>query len=230
MAVKDTHFHNRTEVTRLHAQRGVAHVRGFLTKDGAQKFFFRRHWALALWCDLTNQNVARLYVRTDVHDASLVEVTQRFFTDVWNVAGDFFWTQLGVTCGNFEFFDMNRSKHVVTRDALGDQDGVFVVVTVPRHKRDNHVFTQSQFTDIGGWTVGNHFALGNRVTHFHQRTLVDAGVLVGPLELAHAVNVDTRITQLKVGRGADHDPCGVNLVDDPGTFGHDGRAGVARHK
>ena len=37
VAVEDTHLNNGAEVTRFHAQRGVAHVRGFLTEDGAQR-------------------------------------------------------------------------------------------------------------------------------------------------------------------------------------------------
>ena len=45
--------------------------------------------------------------RTDVDDASLVEVTQRFFTNIGNIAGDFFRPKLGIARRNFEFIDMD---------------------------------------------------------------------------------------------------------------------------
>mmetsp|Transcript_2825 Transcript_2825/g.3730 ORF Transcript_2825/g.3730 Transcript_2825/m.3730 type:complete len:450 (-) Transcript_2825:1173-2522(-) len=229
VTVEDPNLDHGTIVARLHAQRGVAHVRCLFAKDGAQQLFFRGHRAFALWCDLANQNIARLHVSTDVHDASLVEVAQRFFTDVRDVASDFFRTKLGVTCGDFEFLDVDRGEDVVTRDALGDQDGVFVVVTVPRHERDDDVLTQSQFTHIGGRTIGNHFALADLLTYFHQRTLVDAGVLVGTLELAHAVDINARVAQLQIFGCPDHDTLCVDLVDDACTLGHDGRAGIPCH-
>ena len=91
MTVEHTHFNHGAEVTRFYAQRCVTNVRGFLTKDGAQKFFFWCHRAFAFWCDLTDKNITWLYVRADVNDACLVEVAQRFFTNVWNIACDFFW-------------------------------------------------------------------------------------------------------------------------------------------
>ena len=229
VAVEDTHFDNSTEVTWLHAQRCVANIRRLLAKDGAQKLFFWRHWAFALRRDLTDQNVARLHVRTDVNDARLVEVAQRFFTDVWNVARDFLWAKLRVTSGNFEFFDVHRSKDVVARDTLGDQDGVFVVVAVPRHEGDDYVLTERQFTHIGGRTIGNHFALHNAVTHFHQRTLVDAGVLVGPLELAQTIDVNASIAEFQIRSRADNDTLRVHLVDDTRAFRLDRRTGVDRH-
>ena len=62
----------------------------------------------------------------------------------------------------------------------------------------------------------------NTVTHFHQRTLVDAGVLVRTLELAHAVDVHACITQLPRSSVARiNDTLCINLVDDAATFRHE---------
>ena len=67
---------------------------------------------------------------------------------------------------------------------------VFEVVAVPGHERDEHVAAQRQLAQLGRGTVGDDVA-GLRPGHPpHQRTLVDAGVLVGPLELQQAVDVD----------------------------------------
>ncbi len=124
---------------------------------------------------------------------------------------------------------MDRCEHVILGDTLRDQDRVFVVVAVPRHKRDDHVFTKGQFAHIGRWTVCDDFALQNRVTHFDQRTLVDTGVLVRTLELAHTVDINACVTEFQIFCCTDNDTLGIHLVDDPGAMRHDRRARVARH-
>ena len=47
-----------------------------------------------------------LNLGTDVNDTGFIQIAQGFFTDVRNIAGDFFLPQLGVTGHNFKFFDM----------------------------------------------------------------------------------------------------------------------------
>ena len=121
---------------------------------------------------------------------------------------------------------MDRGKDVILGNPLGNQDRVLIVVAVPRHKRDNHVFAQRQFTQIGGRTIGDHLTFGDGLPHLHQRTLVDAGVLVRALEFPHAVDVHARIAQFQILGRPDHDPLGVNLVDHPGAFGLDSRPRV----
>ena len=64
------------------------------------------------------------------------------------------------------------------------------VVAHPRHERDEHVLAERQIAEIRRGTVGENFAGVDAITHVHQRTLVDAGVLVGALELAQTVDVD----------------------------------------
>ena len=67
------------------------------------------------------------------------------------------------------------------------------------------------------------------IAHRHQRPLVDAGVLVGALELAQTVDVDARLGRIGLLGGADDDTGGVHLIDDAGAARGDGGAGVARH-
>ena len=79
---------------------------------------------------------------------------------------------------------------------------------------------------IGAGSVCDDLVLGDRVPHLDQRALIDAAVLVRALELAHAVDVDTGVTDLEVLGGTDHDPLGIDLVDYPGPLGLDCGPGV----
>jgi hypothetical protein len=207
----------------------VSRTSGLFAEDGAQKLFFRRHRAFALGGDLADQNVARLHFGTDIDDARLVEVAQRFFTDVRDVAGDLFRPQLGVAGGDFVFLDVDRGEDVVAQDTLGDQDRVFVVVAVPRHEGDDDVPAKGQFAHVGAGTVGDHLAALHLVAHLHQRALVDAGRLVRPLELAQTIDVHARLARFQHLGRAHNDTGRVDLVDHAGAARHDRGARVAGH-
>ena len=118
VAVKDANFNNSTCIARRHAQRRVTNVRGFLTEDRAKQFLFRRHRALTFRRDLTNQNITGFHLSTDSDNARLVKVAQRFLTDVWNIARNFFRPQLGITGRNIELFKVDRCVDVIAHDAL----------------------------------------------------------------------------------------------------------------
>ncbi len=67
------------------------------------------------------------------------------------------------------------------------------------------------------------------IAHLHERPLVDAGVLVGALELAQIVDVDHRIGALGLVGHPDHDPRGIDLIDHAAALGHHRSTGIARH-
>ena len=165
----------------------------------------------------------------DIDDARLVEVAQRFLADVRDVAGDVLRPELGVAGHDLEFLDVDRGEDVVLHDPLGDQDRILVIVAVPRHERDELVAAQRQLAELGRRTVGDDVALLDHVAHLHQRTLVDAGVLVRALELLQRVDVDARLAGLDLVGRADDDAGRVDLVDDAGAAGGDRRARIARH-
>ncbi len=213
VAVEHPHLDHRALHPRRHAQRGVTHVGGLLAEDRAQELFLRRHRALALGRDLAAENVARAHLGADIDDTGLVEVLERLFRDVRDVAGDLLRPQLGVAGHHLELLDVDRGEDVILHDALGEQDRVFEVVAVPRHERDQHVPPERELAELGRGTVGDDVALLHRVTHLHQRTLVDAGVLVGALELHQPIDVDARLGGVGFLGGADDDTGGVDLVD-----------------
>jgi hypothetical protein len=65
-------------------------------------------------------------------------------------------SQLGIAGFDFEFFDVDRSVVVFLDQLFADQDGVFEVVTAPRHERHEHVTAEGQFAHIGARTIGQH--------------------------------------------------------------------------
>ncbi len=78
------------------AQAGVLHLARLLAEDRAQQPLLGGQLGLALGRDLADQDVARPDLGADVDDAVLVEVLERLFADVRDVAGDLFGAELGV--------------------------------------------------------------------------------------------------------------------------------------
>ena len=78
---------------------------------------------------------------------------------------------------------MNTGEAVFFDNPLGNQDGVFEVVTIPRHKRDTHILPKRQLTHIDRRPIGKNVSGINYVTGLNQGALVDAGILVRPREL-----------------------------------------------
>ena len=68
-------------------------------------------------------------------------------------------------------------------------DRVLVVVTLPRHERDQQVATERHLALVGAGTVGERRALLDPLPGRDQRTLVDAGALVGATELRQPVRL-----------------------------------------
>src|SRR4051794_4289511 len=230
MTVENAHFDDRALHSRRDAQGRVAHIARLLAEDRTQQFLFRRHRAFALRRDLAAQNVAGAHFRTDVDDARLVQILERLFRNVRDVAGDFLRAQLRIAGHHLELLDVDRREHVVLHDAFGEKDRVLEIVAVPGHERDQHVAAEREFAEVGRGTVRNDVALFHVVAHLHQRPLVDAGVLVGALELHQAVDIDARLGRIEIFRGAHNDTRGVHLIDDAGAARTDRGTRVARDR
>ena len=145
---EDLHVDDRTLRTLAHAQRCVFHIAGLFAEDRAQQFFFGCQCGFAFWRDLADQCVAGLHFCTHVDDAGVIQTVELLLSQVWNIACDFFCTQLGVTRHHHEFFDVDRGVAVFCHHALADQDRVFEVVAVPRHEGDQHVLTDGDFAEV----------------------------------------------------------------------------------
>jgi len=143
---------------RRHAQTGVAHLAGLFAENRTQQFLFGRKLGLALGRDLADQDVLRPDFGANTDDTARVEILQRFFANVGNVAGDFLGSELGVARDTLELLDMHRGEQVFLDHALGNQDRILEVVAAPRHERDQHVAAERQLTHVSGRSVSQHVA------------------------------------------------------------------------
>src|SRR5208282_2285908 len=217
--------------TPRHAQAGVADLAGLFAEDGAQQFLFGRKLGLALGGYLADQDVLRADFGADADDAAGVEVLERLFADVGNVAGDLLGSELGVARDAFVFLDMHRGEQVFLDHPLGDQDRILEVVTAPRHERDQHVAAQRQLAHVGGRSVGQHVARLDALALDHDGALVDAGVLIGALILDQIVDIDAGVAQvLGLLVGAHDYPFGIDAFDGAVALADHRNARIAAYR
>ena len=139
-------------------QRGVLHFPRFFAEDGAQQFFFRAQFLLALGRDLADQDVVGAYLGADPDDSFFIEVLERVLGHDGNVVGDFFRPQLRVAGLEFVFLDMNAGELVVPQQVFANQQGVFVVAAIPGKEGRQHVVSERQVAMVGRGTVGDDHA------------------------------------------------------------------------
>ena len=189
-ALRNADVLDNTHAAGWDAEGGVFHVGRLFAEDGAKEALFRSKLGFGLRSDLTDEDIARLHFGTDADDTVVVEVAKCIFADVWNVAGDFFRSEFGVASRHVEFRNVNRGVNVVFDHALGDDDGIFEVVTVPRHERDENVTTDGEFAVFGVRSVGEDLALLDLLAFLDDWLLVDAGTGVGTHELPQRIGHD----------------------------------------
>ena len=85
---------------------------------------------------------------------------------------------------------MDRRIHIFANDALRDKDGVFVIVSVPRHKTDEDIAAERKLSVERRRSVGEHVAFFYRFSDGNGRPLVIAGVLIRALVFEQNVFVE----------------------------------------
>ena len=126
--------------------------------------------------------------------------------------------------------DVDRREHVVLHQALGQDDGVLVVVALPRHEGHEQVLAQGQLAVVGGRTVGQHVTGRDLLALFDDDLLVDGRVLVGAAELGQAVDLlaqHVSVAVLGSGLVLDDDLVAGDVDDGAIAFGHDHVTSVA---
>ena len=126
------HIHHDAVGAVGHTQRGVAHFAGLLAEDGAQQALLSGQLGLALGADLTNQDVAGVDLGAHADDAALVQILQGILAHVGDIPGDLLGSQLILAGLDFVLLNVDGGVHVLTHDLLVDQNGVLVVVALPR--------------------------------------------------------------------------------------------------
>ena len=127
--------------------------------------------------------------------------------------------------------DVNRGEHVVTHEALGQDDGVLVVEALPWHERHEQVLAECQLPIVGGRAVGQEVASLDVLTFFDERLLVDTSVLVGALELRERVDPAPELGTEAVlcpGPVLDRHVLACDFCHGPVALGHDDLAGITR--
>ena len=183
-------------------QRGVAHLTRLLAEDGPEKTFFRGQLGLTLGRDLPDQHIAGRHLSTHPNDAQIVQVSQDLVRQVGDVPCDLFGPQLGISGVDLVLLDVDRRQDVVLDQALGQDDGVFEVVALPRHEGHEEVLTEGQLAVVGGRAVGQHLARPHPLAWSDPDLLVDAGVLVGPHVLEQRVDRRAGLPVVDRHRGA----------------------------
>ena len=213
-----------------HLERGVAHLAGLLAEDGAQQALLGRLLGLTLGGDLAHEHVARLDLGADADDAALVEVGQDLLGEVRDVPGDLLGAELGVAGVDLVLLDVDRRQHVVAHQALREDDGVLVVVALPRHEGDEQVLAERQLAVVRRGAVGQQVADDHALPLGHQGAVVDARVLVGAAELGQPVDLapERGAEAVLLARGVlDGDGVAADLGDGAVALGQDDVAGVA---
>ena len=170
-----------------HFEAGVAHFARLLAEDRAQQPLLGRQLGLALGRHLADENVLGAHFRADADDAALVEILERVFADVGDVARDLFGPELRIARFALVLLDVNRGEAIFLDHALADEDGVFVVVAFPRHERDEHVLPERELALIRRRTVDDHLPGDDLVADGDDRPLVDARAGVAAHELEQLV-------------------------------------------
>ncbi|KKW43352.1 MAG: hypothetical protein UY94_C0043G0001, partial [Parcubacteria group bacterium GW2011_GWA2_56_21] len=171
----------------LHAKRRVFHIARFITENGTQEPLFGGELGFTFRRDLSYQDIAGTDFGADADDAVLVEVLQLGFADVRDVVRRDFRTELRVAHRRDEFLDVDRGEFAVFDQALGNDDGVFVVGARPAHERDKRVLTDSHLPAVGRGGVGEHVAFLHFVAQRDGGALVERGKAVGADEIDERV-------------------------------------------
>src|SRR5581483_11547774 len=152
--------------------------------------FFRREFSLALRRNLTDKNVSRFNFCTDANDSIRSQIAKRFFTDVWDIARDFLRSKLGVSRADLELITVDRGINVLLDHLLRNHDGIFEVISIPWHERDEHIAPQSQFSVFSIRTIGDHLTALHVLPFSHNGLLVHTSAGVRSHKLAKLINVN----------------------------------------
>ena len=125
---------------------------------------------------------------------------------------------------------MDRGQTIFLDHALGYENRILKVVSVPWHEGDSHILTERQLTEVHRGSISKNVAALNRVTRAHNGPLIDTGVLVRTLVLGQVINIDRRFVLSHLSRiDTNNDSARVNRVNDTAACCHFTNAGIAGH-
>ena len=123
-------------------QGGILHIARFFAEDRAQELLFGSELRLTLRGDLPNQDISWLHFRANANDPALIQVAERLFADVRDIARDVLLPQLGVARLHLELFDMDGGEGIFPHKLLADQNRILEIKAAPGHERHKDIATQ----------------------------------------------------------------------------------------
>jgi len=141
----------------------------------------------SLGCDLADEDVARANFRADAHHSVLIEIAELEFRDVGDVVCRHFGTELCIANDTDELLHVDGCESCVLGEALGDDDGVFVVGTKPRQERDADILTDSELAADRCRRIAKQSATLDTLAHRNCRTLVEGRKAVGARKIDELV-------------------------------------------
>ena len=114
-------------------QRSIFHIARLIAEDSAKQFLFGRRVRLAFRRNLANHDIPRFDTGADSHDTVLVQVFSRLFTYVRNIGSQLFHASFRFADLQRILFHMNGSQQVFTHHTFIQNNGILIVISLPRH-------------------------------------------------------------------------------------------------
>ncbi|GBC83424.1 hypothetical protein HRbin10_02572 [bacterium HR10] len=230
---KDLHVNDRALDPRRAFERGIADIARLLAEDGAQQLLLGRELPLALGGHLPHQDRTWPDVSADANDAALIQVAEHVLGHVRDVARDLLRTELRLARLDLQLLDMDRRVSVVLDELLRDHDGVLEVIPAPGHEGDQDIAPERQLPLIRARTVGDDIPPAHALAHAHNGPLIDARILIRPLEFDQWIDIRRHLARedptLGARVGANDDALRIHIVHDAIALGDDHRARILRH-
>jgi len=153
LAGERLHVHDDAGFAVGHAQGCVAHLAHLLAEYGAQEPLLGVELGLAFGGHFAHENIPAADFGAHANDAALVQILNGILADIGNFPGNLLGAQLRVAGLALVLLDMDGGKDILADQPLVDQNGVFVIVTLPAHKADEDVAAQSDLAAVGGGAV-----------------------------------------------------------------------------
>src|SRR3989344_1300886 len=167
----------------IHPFGSIFNISSFLAEERPEQALFGSKLALALRRNLADENVARTHLGANADDTIFGQVLELRLTYVRNIAGGHLRTKLGITNIDSELSDVDGCKLAFLHQALGNNDGVFIIGSGPAHECNKNILPDGHLTAIGRRGIGENHPLLNLLSQLDRRTLMKGGEAIGHGEI-----------------------------------------------
>ena len=134
---------------------------------------------------------------TDTDNTFRVEVIEAFFRFIRNITGNPLRSELCFADFRRELFNMHRCEHIFFQHTAGNQNSVFVVIPVPRHKADENIAAECEFSLIGCRAVGNDIPDFYMLPDGNNRPLMITRILISTLIFQQCIIADFHLRSFR---------------------------------